>query len=160
MSLKLTMLRVACFRRVRARGTTEATDTVRPSMGAITPRTLPELAKILRDPMCRLRCPFGVDFDKQSAGASRLDGLHRVPFWWALMELHRDGYVYGIFDGGGDGDGLTWLLISIRTAWPFAVRMEFKCFVASSSFVCSFICSRTDDAEMKHSDSIRMLKQR
>ena len=42
-----------------------------------------------------MRCPFGVDWEKESAGHGRLDRLHRIPFWLALMEMYGDVYRYG-----------------------------------------------------------------
>ena len=51
---------------------------------------------MLRDPEARLRCPFGVDWLNQCGDHSRLDRTHSIPFWLALMEMHCDGYRYGI----------------------------------------------------------------
>ena len=51
---------------------------------------------MLRDPEARLRCPFGVDWLDQFGGGSRLDRAHRIPYWLSLMEMHGDGYRYGI----------------------------------------------------------------
>ena len=93
--LKRTMLTAACIQRVRSWGATTPRDATRPSSMSRTPGTLPELANMLRDPEGRLRCPFGVDWENQSGGCSRLDRLHRIPFWLALMEMHGDGYRYG-----------------------------------------------------------------
>ena len=56
---------------------------------------MPEVANMLRGPEGRLRCPFGVDWEEQSGGGARLDRLHRIPFWLALMEMHGDGCRYG-----------------------------------------------------------------
>ena len=50
---------------------------------------------MLRDPEGRLQCPFGADWEKQSAGHDRLDSVHRTQFWLALMEMHDDGCLYG-----------------------------------------------------------------
>ena len=50
---------------------------------------------MLRDLEGRLQCPFGADWEKQSAGHDRLDSVHRIPFWLALMEMHGDGCRYG-----------------------------------------------------------------
>ena len=51
---------------------------------------------MLRDLEARLLCPFGVDWLNQCGDSSRLDRTHRIPFWLALMEMHCDGYPYGI----------------------------------------------------------------
>ena len=51
---------------------------------------------MLRDLEARLRCPFGVDWLDQFGDSSRLDRAQRIPFWLALMEMHREGYRYGI----------------------------------------------------------------
>ena len=51
---------------------------------------------MLRDPEARLRCPFGVDWLDHFGGGSRLDRAHRIPYWLSLMEMHGDGYRYGI----------------------------------------------------------------
>ena len=53
-------------------------------------------ANMLRDPEARLRCPFGVDWLDHFGGGSRLDRAHRIPYWLSLMEMHGDGYRYGI----------------------------------------------------------------
>ena len=88
-----TMLTTTCIQRVQCWGATIPEDATRPSLMSRTPGTLPELANMLRDPEGRLRCPFGVDWENESGGCSP---LHRIPFWLALMEMHSDGYRYGI----------------------------------------------------------------
>ena len=93
--LQQTMLTAACFRRVRTWGATAAAATARQSMIFTTPRTLPELANMLRDPAGRLLCPFGADFEESSGAVSRLCSLHRIPFWLVLLELYGDGHRYG-----------------------------------------------------------------
>ena len=50
---------------------------------------------MLRDPEGRLRCPFGIDWENEPGGVSRLDREHRIPYWLALIEMHGDGYRYG-----------------------------------------------------------------
>ena len=94
--LQQTMLTATCIRRVRAWGTAAAAATACPSRIFTTPRTLPELANMLRDPEGRLLCPFGADFEESSGAVSRLCSLHRIPFWLALLELHGDGHRYGV----------------------------------------------------------------
>lgn len=89
------MLMATCIRKVRAWGATEAEAMVRQSRIFTTPRTLPELANMLRDPEGRLLCPFGVDFEESCGAGSRLSSLHRIPFWLALLEMHGEGYRYG-----------------------------------------------------------------
>ncbi len=42
---------------------------------------------MLREPEERLRCPFGVDWEKQPAENARLDRRHRTAYWFALMEM-------------------------------------------------------------------------
>ena len=93
--LKHTMLSTACIRRVRSWGATTG-DAAPPSSTSRTPQTLPELASMLRDPEARLRCPFGIDWENEPGGISRLDRQHRIPYWLALIELHGDGYRYGM----------------------------------------------------------------
>ena len=61
-----------------------------------TRQTSFELANMLRDAGCRLLCPIGGDFAGRSSTTPRLDSDVRIPFWLALMELHADGYRYGI----------------------------------------------------------------
>ena len=90
------MLRCACFQRVLAWTASASTNAVPLSRSKATPLTTVELAKMLRDADGRLRCPFGVDFAGHSSTTSRLDSDVRIPFWLALMELHADGYRYGI----------------------------------------------------------------
>ena len=51
---------------------------------------------MLRDPEGRLRCPFGIDWEDEPGGISRLDRQHRIPYWLAPIELHGDGYRYGM----------------------------------------------------------------
>ena len=89
------MLSTACIRRVRSWGATTG-DAAPPSSTSRTPQTLPELASMLRDPEARLRCPFGIDWENEPGGISRLDRQHRIPYWLALIELHGDGYRYGM----------------------------------------------------------------
>ena len=43
-----------------------------------------------------MRCPFGVDWEDKSGGCLRLDKFHRISFWLALIEMHGDGYRYGV----------------------------------------------------------------
>ena len=94
--LQQTMLTATCIRRVRAWGAAAAAATACPSRIFTTPRTLPELANMLRDPEGRLLCPFGADFEESSGAGSRLCSVHRIPFWLALLELHGDGHRYGV----------------------------------------------------------------
>ena len=89
------MLTATCIRKVRAWGATEAEAMVRQSRIFTTPRTLPELANMLRNPEGRLLCPFGVDFEDSCGAGFRLSSLHRIPSWMALLEIHGDGYRYG-----------------------------------------------------------------
>ena len=91
-SLRMTMLRNNCFRRVRAWA---ITNTVPHSTSLRTPQTVLELAKMLRDPNGNLRCPFGTNFEEQGYTPTRIDRSHRIPFWLALVELHSYGYRYG-----------------------------------------------------------------
>ena len=51
---------------------------------------------MLRDPEGRLRCPFGIDWEDEPDAISRRDRQHRVPYWLALIEMHGDGYRYGM----------------------------------------------------------------
>ena len=51
---------------------------------------------MLRDPNGNLRCPFGTDFEEQSCMGTRMDRGYRIPFWLACVELHSDGYRYGV----------------------------------------------------------------
>ena len=64
-----------------------------------TPQTTLELANMLRDPMSRERCPFGVDFEEQTVGQIGRPGNRSarmiVPWWLALMELYGEGFRYG-----------------------------------------------------------------
>ena len=91
-----TMLTIACVQRVRSWGATTPTHATPSCSTSKTPGALPELANMLPDPEARLRCPFGVDWLDQFRVCSRLDRAHRLPFWLALMEMHGDGYHYGI----------------------------------------------------------------
>ena len=94
--LQSNRLTTACIRRVRSWGATTLGDATRPSSTSRAPQTLPELANMLRDPEGRLPCPIGIDWENQSGGCSRLDRLHRIPFWLALIEMHGDGHRYGV----------------------------------------------------------------
>ena len=93
--MKHTMFSAACIRRVRSWGAATG-NANRTSVGSRTPQTLPELANMLRHPEGRLRCPFGIDWEDEPGGVSRLDRHHRIPYWLALLELHEDGYRYGM----------------------------------------------------------------
>ena len=99
MDLKKSVLRWACFQQVREWAATAAPEAVLQSTLPRTPQTIFELANMLRDPMGRLRCPFGVDFEGQVIGAvgnlSGRAGMQSLPWWLALMELHGDGHRYG-----------------------------------------------------------------
>ena len=97
--LKITMLTTACIRKVRSWGAATLDDAGRPSSDSRTPETQPELANMLRDPEGRLRCPFGIDWEDKAGRSSRLDREHRIPFWLALIEMHGDGYRYGMRSG-------------------------------------------------------------
>ena len=91
------MLLTACIRRVRSWGAATGNANRTSVRSRIrTPQTLPELANMLRDPEGRLRCPFGIDWEDEPGGVSCLDRHHRIPYWLALMELHGDGYRYGM----------------------------------------------------------------
>ena len=46
-----------------------------------------------------MRCPFGMDWEDKAGRSSRLDREHRIPFWLALIEMHGDGYRYGMLSG-------------------------------------------------------------
>ena len=94
--LQRTLLTATCIRKIRSSEAATAMDVTRPSVLPRTPAALPELANVLRDPETRLRCPFGDDWLEQFSSNTRLDVLHRLPFWLALLELHSDGYRYGI----------------------------------------------------------------
>ena len=61
-----------------------------------TPQTTLELAAMLRDPNGSWRCPFGTDFEKQSCMGTRMGRVHRIAFWLAFMQLHSDGYRFGL----------------------------------------------------------------
>ena len=89
----MTMLRNTCIRQVRAWATT---NTVLQTASFSTPQTTLELAAMLRDPNGNLRCPFGTDFEEQSCMGTRMDRGYRIPFWLACVELHSDGYRYGV----------------------------------------------------------------
>ena len=93
--IKHTMLSTACIQRVRSWGAAKSNAT-RTNSTSRTPQTLPELAAMLRDPEGRLRCPFGIDWEHEPGRISRLDREHRIPFWLALIEMHGDGYRYGM----------------------------------------------------------------
>ena len=96
LSLTFAMLRRECFRRVRAWATLTATSGALQGTLVRTPQTTLELANMLRNPSSKLRCPFGADFEKADSRGGRLDGSCRVPLWLALIELHSDGYRYGV----------------------------------------------------------------
>ena len=87
------MLRSACFRRVRSLDSAPSGAVLQSTPH--TPRSKVELANMLRDPAVRIVCPYGADFAKDQAAASRLDRTERMPFWLALMELHSYDYRYG-----------------------------------------------------------------
>ena len=95
-TLTYTMLTAACIRKVQLLGANTVDDATRLSSMSRTPQTLPELASMLRDTEDRLRCPFGIDWEDKSGGCLRLDRLHRIPFWLVLIEMHGDGYRYGM----------------------------------------------------------------
>ena len=46
-----------------------------------------------------MHCPFGIDWEDKVGGSSHLDRDHRIPVWFALIEMHGDGYRYGMRSG-------------------------------------------------------------
>ena len=61
-----------------------------------TPQNLLELAQMLRDPDTNKRSPYGHAFEEHCSTEDYLNSGHRIPYWLALMELHSEGYRYGV----------------------------------------------------------------